>query len=91
LIYCNYNFEGNQTDFATKMAMPSLTSAKLKAQAKPLMMALNVPTYINLYGSGYRNVYEEDELVQVSDPRITFEGLIVDPLRILTSQSTNRK
>ncbi len=42
------------------------------------MMALNVPTYINLYGYGYRNVYELDELVNVKDRRITFEGSIVD-------------
>ena len=49
------------------------------SQAKPTMMALNVPTYINLYGYGYRNVYELDELVDVNDPRITFEGSIVSP------------
>ena len=41
------------------------------------MMALNIPTYINLYGYGYRNVYELDELVNVKDPRIHFEGSIV--------------
>jgi rhodanese-related sulfurtransferase len=82
LIYCNNNFEGNQTDFATKAARPGGSmSAQLNAQAKPLMMALNIPTYVNLYGYGYRNVYELDELVQVSDSRITFEGSIVDPLR----------
>jgi hypothetical protein len=38
------------------------------------MMALNVPTYINLYGYGYHNVYELDELVNVKDPRVKFEG-----------------
>ena len=41
------------------------------------MMALNVPTYINLYGYGYRNVYELDELVDVNDPRVEFEGSVV--------------
>ncbi len=41
------------------------------------MMALNIPTYINLYGYGYRNVYELHELVNVDDPRIAFEGSIV--------------
>lgn len=34
-------------------------------------------TYINLYGYGYRNVYELDELVNVKDPRIVFEGSVV--------------
>jgi len=35
--------------------------------------------YINLFGYGYRNVYELHELVKVSDPRIEFEGSIVNP------------
>lgn len=85
LIYCNNNFEGNQTDFASKIALPAARSssrtlsAQISAQAKPLMMALNIPTYINLYGYGYRNVYELNELVNVNDPRITFEGSMVAP------------
>jgi len=82
LIYCNNNFEGNQTDFASKVAMPitrsgNIITAQFNSQEKPLMMALNIPTYINLYGYGYHNVYELDELVNVNDPRITFEGSIV--------------
>jgi rhodanese-related sulfurtransferase len=82
LIYCNNNFDGNQTDFASKVAVPGLNAneaaaTQFAAQSKPLMMALNIPTYVNLYGYGYRNVYELHELVQVSDPRIEFEGTIV--------------
>lgn len=82
LIYCNNNFEGNQTDFASKIATPrqikdSAAARQLAAQEKPLMMALNIPTYINLYGYGYRNVYELHELVKVSDPRIVFEGTTI--------------
>jgi len=82
LIYCNNNFDGNQKDFASKIALPrpkpaNAVAAQFAAQAKPLMMALNIPTYVNLYGYGYRNVYELHELVKVSDPRITFEGTIV--------------
>jgi hypothetical protein len=83
LIYCNNNFEGNQTDFASKIAMPPANAdvspaEQFAAQAKPLMMALNIPTYVNLYGYGYRNVYELNELVDVNDPRINFEGTIVE-------------
>jgi rhodanese-related sulfurtransferase len=83
LIYCNNNFDGNQTDFASKVAVPrpksdKAAAAQFAAQTKPLMMALNIPTYINLYGYGYRNVYELHELVKVNDPRITFEGTIVE-------------
>lgn len=86
LIYCNNNFEGNQIDFASKVALPkdvpvnapadSLTQ-QFAAQAKPIMMALNIPTYVNLFGYGYQNVYELDELINVNDPRIEFEGTIV--------------
>ena len=83
LIYCNNNFEGNQTDFASKIALPGAVSSgdavtsQFRVQEKPRMMALNIPTYVNLYGYGYRNVYELAELVHVDDPRIEFEGSIV--------------
>jgi len=82
LIYCNNNFDGNQTDFATKAFVPRPPSDKpvanqFTAQVKPRMMALNIPTYINLFGYGYRNVYELHELVKVNDPRIQFEGTLV--------------
>jgi len=83
LIYCNNNFEGNQVDFTSKVVtrMPSrfIEGSQFSAEARPRMMALNIPTYINLYGYGYRNVNELDELVKVTDPRITFEGTIVGP------------
>jgi rhodanese-related sulfurtransferase len=83
LIYCNNNFDGNQKDFASKVALPrpksgNAAATQFAAQAKPIMMALNIPTYINLYGYGYRNVYELHELVNVNDPRIAFEGSIVE-------------
>lgn len=82
LIYCNNNFDGNQTDFASKIASPrprasNPIATQMASQDKPRMMALNVPTYINLYGYGYRNVYELNELVKVNDSRIVFEGTIV--------------
>lgn len=84
LIYCNNNFDGNQVDFASKVAIPrpgvsNAVGTQFGNQAKPLMMALNIPTYVNLYGYGYRNVYELHELVKVNDPRIQFEGSIVQP------------
>ena len=83
LIYCNNNFEGNPIDFASKIALPPTSLGDSPADAfreeeKPIMMALNVPTYINLYGYGYRNVYELDELVDVGDARIAFEGSLFD-------------
>ena len=51
--------------------------AQFQSQERPGSLALNVPTYITLYGYGYRNVYELDELVKVSDPRLSFDGTVV--------------
>ena len=90
LIYCNNNFDGNQVDFASKVFLPMKPlpqdgqqepvspKTQIRAQSKPVMLALNVPTYVTLYGYGYRNVYELGELVKVSDPRVSFEGTVVE-------------
>ncbi|MFK7785597.1 MAG: rhodanese-like domain-containing protein [Crocinitomicaceae bacterium] len=45
-----------------------------------ITLALNIPTYINLYGYGYKNVYELSELVSIHDSRIQFEGTEVTPV-----------
>ena len=61
------------------MAVPRAKAeeSQVAQQEKPRMLALNIPTYINLYGYGYRNVYELNELVGVRDPRVEFEGTTV--------------
>lgn len=51
LIYCNNNFTDNRRPIETK--------------SRPL--ALNIQTFINLYGYGYKNVYELGEAVKTSD------------------------
>ncbi|MEW7293108.1 rhodanese-like domain-containing protein [Aquimarina sp. 2304DJ70-9] len=61
LIYCNNNIDGDPIHFASKK-MP---------------LALNIPTFINLYGYGYKNVYELSILVPIKDSRIQFEGTSV--------------
>ena len=61
LIYCNNNFKDNRAFFEGKM--------------KPL--ALNIPTFINLYGYGYKNVYELSENLSVKDKRLQFGGTSV--------------
>jgi len=58
LIYCNNNLDKDERYFARKMA--------------PL--ALNIPTFINLYGYGYKNVYELDRLVPTHNSPLEFEG-----------------
>ncbi len=67
LIYCNNNLDKDEMYFARKSA--------------PL--ALNIPTFINLFGYGYKNVYELDALVPTipmfkdEKPALEFEGTAV--------------
>ena len=81
LFCCNDNSDGNQTDFASKVAMPmsgeNLTR-RFASREKPRMMALNIPPSISLYGYGYRNVYGLHECVNVNDPGIAFESSIAE-------------
>lgn len=77
LIYCNNNFDGDPIDFASKISIPGENKnieSQILSNRKPMMLALNIPTFINLYGYGYRNIYELDELVNINDPRVKFEG-----------------
>lgn len=57
LIYCNNNFESPRMALLNKMA--------------PL--ALNIPTFINLYAYGYENIYELKEYLNENDKRVHFE------------------
>ena len=75
LIYCNNNFDDSyikDPHFASKMAQPEIINRDIDR----ITLALNIPTYINLYGYGYRNVYELGELISTwpADSRIEFEG-----------------
>ena len=54
LIYCNNNFSND--------VQP--------VPVKSVRLALNIPTFINLYGYGYRNVYELGEVVDFNDPAV---------------------
>lgn len=56
LIYCNNNFTDNVAPVMLKRA--------------PL--ALNIATYVNLYGYGYQNVYELDGAYSFTDPRMNW-------------------
>ena len=57
LIYCNNNFRNNVKPVVTK-ALP---------------LALNIPTFINLVGYGYANVWELGEAVDMNDPAIEWQ------------------
>jgi len=77
LIYCNNNFADDQIRFATKGISPKISLSP----KKPLTLALNIPTFINLYGYGYKNVYELADLVSVFNSTIEFEGTDVTKIK----------
>ena len=54
LIYCNNNFSNHRAPVALKSA--------------PL--ALNIQTFINLVGYGYTNVWELNDVVDFTDPKV---------------------
>jgi phage shock protein E len=58
LIYCNNNFTDNRRPVVTK-ALP---------------LALNIQTFVNLYGYGYRNVWELGEAISMTDKRVGWVG-----------------
>jgi phage shock protein E len=55
-IYCNNNFRDHRPPVALKSA--------------PL--ALNIPTFVNLHGYGYTNVWELADLVATTDPEVAW-------------------
>jgi hypothetical protein len=54
LIYCNNNFDNNVAPVIMKS----------------VQLALNIQTFINLYGYGYRNVYELGDVVNFNNPQV---------------------
>jgi phage shock protein E len=54
LIYCNNNFTNNRRPVVTKS----------------VQLALNIQTFINLYGYGYRNIFELGEAVDMDAPEV---------------------
>lgn len=53
-VYCNNNFSDNAAPVVTKR----------------VQLALNIPTFVNLVGYGYANVWELGEVISMKDPRI---------------------
>lgn len=72
LIYCNNNFRDNVPPIRLKMA--------------PL--ALNIPTFINLYGYGYENIYELNGVTHIADPRAKWTG---DPSPLMLDAASFRR
>ncbi len=57
-IYCNNNFRDHRAPIALKRAP----------------MALNIPTFINLHGYGYRNIWELADVIGTKDAGVEWEG-----------------
>ena len=80
LIYCNNNFidatdspsgEKKDAERRKKHQQPPVVQG---LGDKTPILALNIPTFINLHGYGYKNVYELADRLHVSDTRIRLEG-----------------
>jgi hypothetical protein len=41
---------------------------------KSIQLALNIQTFINLYGYGYRNVRELNAVIDFNDPAVHWSG-----------------
>ena len=54
LIYCNNNFSNDEPP----------------VQLKSVRLALNIQTFVNLVGYGYRNVRELNEVIDFNDPKV---------------------
>ncbi len=77
LIYCNNNFLSDVQKQEQDRYFMSKVSLHPPSFMTELSLALNIPTYLNLYGYGFQNVYELSEMVWTGDPRIQFEGTSV--------------
>ena len=66
LIYCNNNF------FADQVPRGSVSREAFPGKSAPL--ALNIPTFINLYGYGYQNIYELKPAVNPQNTALRLEA-----------------
>ncbi|MCB9720134.1 MAG: rhodanese-like domain-containing protein [Candidatus Omnitrophica bacterium] len=66
LIYCNNNF------FADQAPRGSVSREAFPSKSAPL--ALNIPTFINLYGYGYQNIYELKPAVNPQNTALRLEA-----------------
>lgn len=107
LIYCNNNFaqpkptivrqsrqvRSQDTDGDGKVDAVDLPGAVVQGLVnKSPRLALNIPTFINLHGYGYQNVYELADQLEIDDPRLTLEGTeITGDTREVVKRTPNPK
>ncbi len=80
LIYCNNNFVDTpkKTASADALNLENRLDVIQGLTDKRPALALNIPTFINLHGYGYENVFELADRLNVSDSRISLVGSSVD-------------
>jgi hypothetical protein len=66
--------KGAPAQLASNALLDTMIASGVRRGDEQLTLALNIPTFINLYGYGYRNVYELADFVSINDPRLRFEG-----------------
>ena len=80
LIYCNNNIDNDNLNFISKVVIPKKQLDKMAKKfpnnKKLISLALNIPTFINLYGYGFKNVYELSELINIFGGGLQFEGTL---------------
>lgn len=72
------NNKAEKNQIKTSEKKPLEKKAVEKIAPKPITLALNIPTFINLVGYGYENIYELGELVIISQENLEFEGTSVN-------------
>lgn len=92
LIYCNNNFYDDQVNYVSKSYRPPVLGRRNPFNNdETITLALNIPTFINLYGYGYRNIYELKDLVSAFDDEIGFEGTAVfKPVVVKAAQRVSK-
>ncbi|MEM6688094.1 MAG: rhodanese-like domain-containing protein [Planctomycetota bacterium] len=82
LIYCNNNFVDEEKEIVPDLGKEEDDEVIAGFTDKSPALALNIPTFVNLHGYGYENVYELADRLSVFDPRISLVGnSVVDKLR----------
>lgn len=87
LIYCNNNFTNKslpkhfaENDFEAienaKINIRQKEIASLVMKSPPL--ALNIPTFINLYGYGYENIYEMESILTYDYPKLVINNEVME-------------
>ena len=75
LIYCNNNFVAKKVPLLLEKRAP---------------LALNIPTFVNLHGYSYENVYELADALELNDTRVKLVGTRAQSIADLAAKQSRR-